>query len=160
MYPKPNEMFSIGAFAVIFDDRSRVLLCHRRDLDIWNLPGGRVESGEMPDEAVVRETKEETGLNVTILRLIGVYGKTDKDELVFAFLCQIVSGHLIGTDEADECRYFEFDAIPPNTVPKQVARIHDARSDVSQPIFRRQTELSTSKLLQKLDKHKRRVDNS
>lgn len=43
-------MFSIGAFAVIFDDRQRVLLCHRRDMDAWNLPGGGVESGELPTQ--------------------------------------------------------------------------------------------------------------
>lgn len=46
-------MFSLGAFAVIFDPQGRVLLCHRRDMDMWNLPGGGVESGELPDEAVV-----------------------------------------------------------------------------------------------------------
>jgi 8-oxo-dGTP pyrophosphatase MutT (NUDIX family) len=57
-----NDMFTIGAFAIIFDEGGRVLLCHRRDLDVWNLPGGGVESREMPDEAVVREVKEETGL--------------------------------------------------------------------------------------------------
>lgn len=67
--------FSIGAFAVIFDEHSRVLLCHRRDLDVWNLPGGGVESGELSTEAVIRETKEETGLDVVVERLVGVYGK-------------------------------------------------------------------------------------
>ncbi len=67
-------MFSIGAFAIILDDRQRVLLCHRRDMDAWNLPGGGVESGEMPTEAVIRETLEETGLHVAIERLVGVYG--------------------------------------------------------------------------------------
>jgi 8-oxo-dGTP pyrophosphatase MutT (NUDIX family) len=36
-------------------------LCHRRDLDLWNLPGGGVQSGELPTEAVIRETQEETG---------------------------------------------------------------------------------------------------
>lgn len=40
--------FSIGAFAIIFDERSRVLLCHRQDFELWNLPGGDVESGEVP----------------------------------------------------------------------------------------------------------------
>jgi 8-oxo-dGTP pyrophosphatase MutT (NUDIX family) len=51
-------MFSIGAFAVIFDDQKRVLLCHRRDMDAWNLPGGGIDSGELPTEAIVRETRE------------------------------------------------------------------------------------------------------
>jgi 8-oxo-dGTP pyrophosphatase MutT (NUDIX family) len=53
---------SLGAFAIIFDEQNRVLLSHRRDMDLWNLPGGGVESGELPTEAVIREVKEETGL--------------------------------------------------------------------------------------------------
>ena len=58
--------FSIGAFAIVFDERGRVLLRHRQDFDLWNLPGGGVESGELPTEAVIRETKEETGLDVVV----------------------------------------------------------------------------------------------
>jgi 8-oxo-dGTP pyrophosphatase MutT (NUDIX family) len=40
-------LFSIGAFALIFDEHNRVLLCHRRDMDLWNLPGGGVEREEL-----------------------------------------------------------------------------------------------------------------
>jgi 8-oxo-dGTP pyrophosphatase MutT (NUDIX family) len=54
-------MFRLGAFAVILDEAGDVLLCHRRDLDVWNLPGGRVEQGESPWQAAVRETREEVG---------------------------------------------------------------------------------------------------
>ena len=142
-------MFSVGAFAFIFDERARILLCHRRDLDLWNLPGGAVESGELPTEAVVRETEEETGLKVVVERLVGVYGKVEKDEFVFSFLCRVVGGQLSVTDEADESRYFEIDAIPSNTPPKQVERIHDAVGHDTQPIFRRQTAPSTRELLKK-----------
>lgn len=52
-------MFKIGAFAIILDEQGRVLLCHRRDIDAWNLPGGGLLSGEAPWQGVVRETKEE-----------------------------------------------------------------------------------------------------
>ena len=79
-------MWTLGAFAIIFDAESRVLLCHRRDMDAWNLPGGGVERGELPTEAVLREVKEETGLDAAIVRLLGVYGKVDKpNTLVFSF---------------------------------------------------------------------------
>jgi 8-oxo-dGTP diphosphatase len=142
-------VFSVGAFAIIFDEHARILLCHRRDLDLWNLPGGAVESGELPTEAVIRETEEETGLRVVVERLVGVYGKAEKDEFVFSFLCRVVGGQLSVTDEADECRYFEFDAIPSNTPPKQVERIRDAVGHGPQPIFRRQTAPSARELLQK-----------
>jgi 8-oxo-dGTP diphosphatase len=140
-------MFSIGAFAIIFDNRCRVLLCHRRDMDAWNLPGGGVESGELPIEAVIREAKEETGLDVAVERLVGIYGKADKDELVFSFVCRVIGGQLTTSDEADKCEYFEIENVPPNIAPKQVARICDAVSLNVQPIFRRQTEPSTREML-------------
>ncbi|NOQ23290.1 MAG: NUDIX domain-containing protein [Candidatus Aegiribacteria sp.] len=57
--------FTLGAFAIIPDDTGRVLLCHRRDFDAWNLPGGVVENGESRWFSVVREVKKETGLHVT-----------------------------------------------------------------------------------------------
>ncbi len=60
----PQTLFTLGAFAIIFDNHQRVLLSHRRDMDAWNLPGGGVESGETPVEAVIREVTEETGLEV------------------------------------------------------------------------------------------------
>jgi ADP-ribose pyrophosphatase YjhB (NUDIX family) len=133
-------LFTIGTFAIIFDDQDRVLLCHRRDLDVWNLPGGGVESGELPTEAIIREVKEETTLEVVIERLVGVYGKTDKnDELIFAFTCHVIGGQPSITDEASECQYFAVEHIPTNTIQKQVERIHDALKRNGQPVFHRQT---------------------
>ena len=119
-------MFTIGAFAIIFDGNGKVLLSHRRDMDAWNLPGGGVQARELPTETVIRETREETGLEVFIERLVGVYGKDDRNELVFAFVCRVVGGELTLSDEADKHRYFSMDQIPPNTLPKQVERIQDA----------------------------------
>ncbi len=131
-------MFTIGAFAVIFDDAGRVLLCHRRDIDMWNLPGGGMESGELPTEAVIREVKEETGLDVTVGRLIGVYGKRDRDDVVFAFTCDVIGGQLTETDESNACQYFAPDDIPLNTNPKQVERVYDALTPAGQPVFKLQ----------------------
>jgi 8-oxo-dGTP diphosphatase len=130
-------MFTIGAFAVIFDPQGRVLLCHRRDMDMWNLPGGGLEGSELPTEAVLREVREETGLEVEIERLLGVYGKNDKD-LVFTFECRVVGGQLTTTDESDEYGYFTLDQIPLNTSPKHVERIRDAQLRQAAPVFRRQ----------------------
>jgi ADP-ribose pyrophosphatase YjhB (NUDIX family) len=119
-------MFSIGVFAIIFDSQQRVLLCHRRDRDIWNLPGGGLESGEAPWEGVVREVLEETGLCVKVEKLQGIYSKPDKDDIVFSFICTRKAGKLKLTDEADQLEYFSIDAIPSNTLARQVERIYDA----------------------------------
>jgi 8-oxo-dGTP pyrophosphatase MutT (NUDIX family) len=115
-----------GAFAAIFDAKRQVLLCHRRDIDAWNLPGGRVEEGESPWDAAVREVREEVGLEVTIARLTGLYWKPDTGELVFNFEGRIVSGQPGLSDEADAVGYFSLESLPPNTAPKHVERIRDA----------------------------------
>ena len=141
-------MFTLGAFAIIFDAAGCVLLCHRRDLDVWNLPGGGAESGELPTEAVLREVLEETRLEVEVERLTGVYAKTDnKDDLVFSFVCRVTGGELSLSDESSENRYFEVARLPHNTIPKQVERIHDALNTSTAPIFRRQSGPSTREML-------------
>jgi len=109
-----------------------------------------MESGELPTETAIRETLEETGLQINILRLVGVYGKPDENDLVFAFLGKVIGGHITITDEADDIAYFTVDDIPPNTSPRQVERIHDALLPQSSPYFRRQTTPSSKAWLQML----------
>ena len=94
--------FTIGVFAILLDESRRVLLCHRRDFDLWNLPGGGLETGESPWTGVVREVREEAGLDVTVERLVGVYSKPESGEIVFSFLCRVVGGALTLTAEADQ----------------------------------------------------------
>lgn len=118
--------FIIGAFGMLFDDDGRVLLCHRRDHDLWNLPGGGLRPGEAPWEGVVREVLEETGLEVAVGRLAGIYVKPEAGEIVFSFVCRPVRGALTPTDEADRLEYFPPDRLPPNTSRKQAERIADA----------------------------------
>lgn len=145
-------MFTLGAFAIILNERGHVLLCHRRDMDAWDLPGGGVESGELPTEAAIRETLEETGLRVEISRLVGIYGKKGSDELVFAFACTVIGGQLATSDETDECRYFPLDALPANTLPKHVERIEDAAAHLDQPVIRRQGGPSSRRWIKELER--------
>jgi ADP-ribose pyrophosphatase YjhB (NUDIX family) len=68
----------LGCSAVVFNEtRSRVLLTRRLDNGQWCLPSGGVEPGESVAEACKRETYEETGLEVEIVRLTGVYSDPD-----------------------------------------------------------------------------------
>lgn len=115
----------IGAFALIFNDNQEVLISLRNDFNLWNLPGGGVESGESPWQGVIREVREETGLAVEIVRLAGVYKKTEKEEIVFSFVCRVVGGELINTSEAKEHKYVSVDYIPENFSPNQRERIID-----------------------------------
>jgi 8-oxo-dGTP pyrophosphatase MutT (NUDIX family) len=60
----------LAAYALVFDDAGRVLLSREPDrrgrLGLWALPGGGVEPGEHPEQAVIREVQEETGLGVRV----------------------------------------------------------------------------------------------
>lgn len=133
-----RPVFTVGAFAIILNDEGQVLLSHRRDMDAWNLPGGGLEPGELPNECVIREVREETGLEVSVERLVGVYAKPGRSELVFAFTCKITGGALATTSESDSNRYFALDALPPNTLLKHAERIRDAVMGTKGPVFRRQ----------------------
>jgi 8-oxo-dGTP diphosphatase len=131
-----RPLFTIGTFAVILNEEGHVLLSHRRDMDAWNLPGGGLEPEEMPDEGVCREVREETGLEVKVTRLVGVYGKRSRNELVFTFVCIVVGGELQLTNEADGNQYFPLDKLPPNTLFKHAERILDAVREDQRPVFR------------------------
>src|SRR5215831_12976307 len=85
--------FTIGVFATVLDVTGRVLLVHRTDCDWWCQPGGGMESGETPWEGVIREVREETGFEVAVERLAGVYSWAPrKDEVIFSFVCRITGG--------------------------------------------------------------------
>ncbi len=119
-------MHTLGAFAVIFDREGQVLLCHRTDQYLWNLPGGRVETGESPWQAVVREVIEEVGLQIQVERVLGIYSVPERGDLVFTFLCVPVGGVILTSEEADEVRWFTRNTIPSNTSRRQLERIEDA----------------------------------
>ena len=140
-------MFTVGVFALIFDGQGRILLCHRRDYDLWNLPGGQLEEGESPWEGLALEVREEIGVEAAIERLVGVYSKPDVHEVVLSFVCRTRNGEPSCSDEVDRLAYFAVDELPPNTVPKQVERIQDAVKGDEQPTLKVQRGPSAIDLL-------------
>ncbi len=143
-----KQTYTIGAFAIILDEQDRVLLCHRRDYDLWNLPGGGVEANEAPWECVVREVKEEVGLDVQVESLAGVYSKRNETDIVFSFICKVIGAKIALTDEADKIEYFSVNEIPQNTSPNQVERIKDILvKKQKMPVMKVQTKMSSIDLI-------------
>ena len=110
-----------AAGAVITDAAGRVLLVlrgHAPQAGRWSIPGGRVEPGESPAQAAVREALEETGLTVRVVRELGVVELPWREDAVFEahdFLAEVVSGELHPGDDADAAAWFapeELDALP------------------------------------------------
>jgi 8-oxo-dGTP pyrophosphatase MutT (NUDIX family) len=121
-----GRQVKLGAFATVRDKVGRVLLAQRRTDDFWMQPGGGIEPGETPWQAVVREVREETGFDVTVERLIGIYCWPETSELIFSFLCALKGGAVRASDETRDVRFFPPDALPARTFAEHRERIADA----------------------------------
>jgi 8-oxo-dGTP diphosphatase len=77
----------------------------------WAIPGGLVEYGETVEQAAEREAKEETGLDVKLIRLVGVYSDPTRDPrghcISIAYLAEIVSGELRAATDAKKAKIFK-----------------------------------------------------
>ena len=117
-----NGRLGVGCSASIFDlEKEKVLLIRRRDNGKWAVPGGYMEAGESFSDACKREVLEETGLEVNVNRLIGVYTSPNllveypdgnKWQLVVLhFEAEVMDGELAINSEATEFGFFPFDEI-------------------------------------------------
>ncbi len=116
----------VGVGAVIVDhhlDDRRVLLIRRGQPPLfgeWSLPGGVLECGETLREAVIREAREETGLLVEAVEMLGVYERVIRDDerrvryhyVLLDFLCRVVGGDLTAGSDAADVRWFTRDELP------------------------------------------------
>jgi len=125
---------------VIFsvDPPVRVLLQRRDDNGRWGLPGGGVDPGESVEAAVRREVREETGLHVEPVRLIGVYSDPANHQVMTypdgnlvhyvscAFECVVTGGTLACGDESLALDWFDPDGLPDDVMAVSRIRIRDA----------------------------------
>ncbi len=137
---------TVACSAVIFDEgREKILLTRRRDNGRWCLPGGHMEVGESVAEACAREVEEETGLQVQIRRLIGVYSSphmlltyADGNRYHMVALCfeaEVKGGELGLSDETTEVGYFTVAEIEMMDVMEHNRpRIRDAMSGQKETI--------------------------
>jgi ADP-ribose pyrophosphatase YjhB (NUDIX family) len=79
---KKNMSESLGVRVVVHQADS-VLLIFREDFPVWGLPGGAVEAGESVAEAAIREVYEETGVEVGVDRLVGIYNHSQGHQVLF-----------------------------------------------------------------------------
>src|SRR5918996_928000 len=124
----------IGAAAVIVNDEGGVLLVKQTYGRLnWELPGGAAEAGESPDATVLREVREETGLDVAVVHLTGYYHDAEADFLHFVFLCETrIGGAVPRPDlaEVSEGRYWPTGALPRPLSDFTIRRIQDALAGV------------------------------
>ncbi len=110
-----------AASAVVTDEDGRLLMAKRTDNDLWTIPGGTMKPGETIAETAVRETKEETGIDVEVVSLVGIYSNPQhvveysdgevRQQFSVCFVCRPIGGELATSDETSEVGYFSPDEI-------------------------------------------------
>ena len=130
--------------AVIEDEK--ILLTKREDFEVWCLPGGGVEEGESLAEGAIREAKEETGLDVELTRLVGVYSRLGgglHDVHAVLYAAKPVGGVLMTQEhETIEVAYFPFDQLPEEMLFGHRKRIQDAIDNCTGISVRQEVEIS------------------
>ena len=104
--------------AVIMNGPSILLVQRKHEpfQGFWALPGGFVEYGETTEQAVIREVREETGLETVVQGLLGVYSDPKRDPrghtITIVYRVAPVGGAVLAGDDAAEARYFKGDELP------------------------------------------------
>lgn len=106
-----------GAGATVFNDDGEVLLVKRADNGKWGFPAGAVDPNESAADAAVRETKEETGLDVRVTDLQGVYhhgtdGSSPHTVVHVQYHCEPAGGSLRTSHETDDVGYWPIEDVP------------------------------------------------
>ena len=113
--PKINSLVP-AASAIVLNQEGKILLQLRSDTHVWALPGGAMEIGETIGQAAVRETKEETGLDVEPEYIVGVYTNPNhvvgfpngevRQQFSLCFACRLVGGDIKVSNESTEVGFF------------------------------------------------------
>ena len=116
------------AVVVLISARNKLLFVQRGaepQIGKWCFPGGYVDRGEEVEAAARREVREETGLEVEITRLIGLYSLEANPVIVAAYVGRVISGDLVAGTDAQEAGWFEVGALPDLAFPHNVKIIED-----------------------------------
>ncbi|MGQ4832916.1 MAG: NUDIX domain-containing protein [Candidatus Asgardarchaeia archaeon] len=119
---KKRPYVAVDIFAI--NEKGEFVLVERSNNPFkgyWALPGGFVEYGETVEQAAIREMKEETGLDICLLDIIGVYSNPNRDPrghvISIAFLARVIGGMLKASSDAKNARFF-------SKVPEKIAFDH------------------------------------
>jgi ADP-ribose pyrophosphatase YjhB (NUDIX family) len=143
--PMANSLVP-AASAIVTDNEGRILLIRRSDNDLWSIPGGAMEVGESISQTAIREVREETGLEVEPLYVVGIYSNPRhvveysdgevRQQFSICFACKVVGGEIRTSSESTEVRFFtqgEMNELPMTSSIKR--RIDDYLTPQARPAF-------------------------
>jgi len=112
--PQPNSLVP-GGSALVVDGQGAILMQRRSDSGNWSFPGGVMEIGETIEQCVVRETKEESGLDIEITGILGIYTDPEhviayadgevRQEFNITFYGRIIGGQIEVSSESTEVKF-------------------------------------------------------
>ena len=112
--PKANSIVP-SVTAIVPNERGELLLVHKTDNDLWALPGGGMDVGESMAETVVREVKEETGIDVEVTGVVGIYTNPNhvmayddgevRQQCSICFTTRMLGGQLATSSETSEVEF-------------------------------------------------------
>ncbi len=129
--PEPNSL-KPGASALVTDASGRVLMQRRGDSGNWSLPGGIMEIGETLSECAIRETREETGFDIEITGLLGIY--TDpahviayadgevRQEFAVVYCGRVIGGQIAVSHESTSVKFLSLEDLESLPVHPTVRR--------------------------------------
>jgi 8-oxo-dGTP pyrophosphatase MutT (NUDIX family) len=127
IYCSKNRIFvDIKSVLGIVFDEEKLLLAKRKDVPVWVLPGGGVDPGELPEEAIIREFREEVSLDVEVIRRVGTYTGGFFIKPVHLYHLKIVQGEISPGDEIKEVNFFPLANLPKEIPPPFHEFIQDA----------------------------------
>jgi 8-oxo-dGTP diphosphatase len=125
--PRVSEKRPLVVMQAVILSHDGILLSLRSDLQGWELPGGTLEEGEGFEEGLLREVREETGLEVEVERHVGDYVRTGfRPHTARVYLCHPIGGELQLSWESLELRHFDPARLPETLFPWYLAPIEDA----------------------------------
>ena len=124
-----TPLHSVSVAGIVVRDDGRILTIQRRDNQRWEPPGGVLELDEAPQDGVRREVREETGVDVAVERLTGVYKNMPLGVVALVFRCRPLGPAAENTDEAEDVAWLTVDEIAAIMPEAFAVRVTDALAD-------------------------------
>jgi len=130
LYELIADLIPIPSVEAIISKENSLLFLRRNNSPAkgqWWVPGGRIRKGETLGEALYREVKEETGLEVIKSKLVNVYSRMfdGRHDISIAYLCKCKGDKIVLNDEHSEYKYFK--SLPKSIHPYLIQVIQDLR---------------------------------
>lgn len=133
LYSPPKHI--VSAATIVINEQQEILLIKGPKRG-WEMPGGQVEEGESLKAAAIRETKEEAGIDIEVIKFCGIFQNVNRSICNTLFLAKPVGGELTTSPESLEVGFFPIkEALKMVTYKNFRQRIEYCLDDNNQPFY-------------------------